>query len=143
MIEMNEKTLEEMFKKHVTIEDLNNFEWRILKYMCSVTGIYDTFPEILLFHRTDLKAYIDPKFSQKYFHNEGGAIYKFIMDNIMRSLLDRNVVEIVTEYQYGNLNMTLYGSKKKLKEMCDDLKKYEMEDFTLIDKLFPKILKQS
>jgi hypothetical protein len=56
----------------------------------------------------------------------------------MRSLLDRNVVEIVTEYQYGSLNMTLYGSKKKLKEMCDALKKYEMEEFSLIDKIFPK-----
>jgi hypothetical protein len=138
MIGMDKKTPEEMFKKHITIEDLNNFEWRILKYMCSVTGIYDTFPEILLFHRTDRKTYIDTKFSQKYLHNEGGAIYKFTMDNVMRSLLDRNVVEIVTEYQYGSLKMTLYSIKKKLKEMCDDLKKHEMRDFILIDKLFPK-----
>jgi hypothetical protein len=135
---MNEKTPEEMFNKHITTEDLYSFEWRILKYMCSVTGIYDTFPEILLFHRTDLKASIEPKFSQEYLHNEGGAIYKFTMDNVMKSLLDRNAVEIVTEYQYGNLKMILYGSKKRLKEMCDDLKKYEMGDFILIGKLFPK-----
>ncbi len=36
----------------------------------------------------------------------------------MGSLIDRNAVEIVTEYEY--LNMALYGRKKKLKEMCDD-----------------------
>ncbi len=51
---MNEKT-EESVKNHISTDDLSSFEWRILKYMCSVTGIYDTFPEILLFHRTDLK----------------------------------------------------------------------------------------
>ena len=34
--------------------------------------------------------------------------------------------------------MILYSIKKKLKEMCDDLKKHEMGDFILIDKLFPK-----
>jgi len=34
--------------------------------------------------------------------------------------------------------MALYGRKKKLKEMCDELKKYEIKDFILIDKLFPK-----
>ena len=106
--------------------------------MCGVAGIYDTFPETLLFHRTDLKAYIDPKFSQEYLHDEGGPIYKFTMDNVMSSLMDRDVVEIVTEYEYGNLKMALYGRKKKLKDMCDALKNYEMEDFTLLDKLFPK-----
>jgi len=46
---------EEMFRKHITTEDLSGFKWRILKYMCSVFGIYDTFPETLLFHRTDFK----------------------------------------------------------------------------------------
>lgn len=34
--------------------------------------------------------------------------------------------------------MALYSRKKKLKEMCDELKKYEIKDFILIDKLFPK-----
>jgi hypothetical protein len=138
MIDMNEKTPEESFKKHISIDDLSSFEWRILKYMCSVTGIYDTFPEILLFHRTDLKASIDSKFSQEYLQKEGGAVYKFTMNNVMGSLIDRNAVEIVTEYEYGNLNMALYGRKKKLKEMCDELKKYEIKDFVLIDKLFSK-----
>lgn len=98
--------------------------------MCSVTGIYDTFPEILLFHRTDLKASIDSKFSQEFLQNEGGAIYKFTMNNVMGSLIDRNAVEIVTEFEYGNLNIYI--------EMCDELKKYEIKDFILIDKLFPK-----
>ena len=97
VIDMNEKT-EESVKNHISTDDLSSFEWRILKCMCSVTGIYDTFPEILLFHRTDLKASIDSKFSQEYLKNEGGAIYKF-------TLIDRNAVEIVTEYEYGNLNM--------------------------------------
>jgi hypothetical protein len=60
------------------------------------------------------------------------------MNNVMGSLIDRNAVEIVTEYEYGNLNMALYGRKKKLKEMCDELKKYEIKDFILIDRLFPK-----
>jgi hypothetical protein len=138
MIGMNEKTPEEMFKEQITTEDLSKFEWRILKYMCGVAGIYDTFPKTLLFHRTDLKAYIDPKFSQEYLHDEGGPIYKFTIDNIMSSLMDRDVVEIVTEYEYGNLKMALYGRKKKLKDMCDTLKNYETEDFTLLDKLFPK-----
>lgn len=31
----------------------------------------------------------------------------------MSSLMDRDVVEIVTEYEYGNLKMALYGRKKK------------------------------
>ena len=56
----------------------------------------------------------------------------------MSSLMDRDVVEIVTECEYGNLKMALYSRKKKLKDMCDALKNYEMEDFTLLDKLFPK-----
>ena len=69
---MNEKT-EESVKNNISTDDLSSFEWRILKYMCSVTGIYDTFPEILLFHRTDLKASIDSKFSQEFLQNEGGS----------------------------------------------------------------------
>jgi hypothetical protein len=101
---MNEKT-EESVKNNISTDDLSSFEWRILKYICNVTGIYDTFPEILLFHRTDLKASIDSKFRQEYLQNEGGAIYKFTMNNVMGSLIDRNAVEIVTEYEYGNLNM--------------------------------------
>jgi hypothetical protein len=134
---MNEKT-EESVKNNISTDDLSSFEWRILKYMCSVTGIYDTFPEILFFHRTDLKASIDSKFSQEFLQNERGAIYKFTMNDVMGSLIDRNAVEIVTEFEYWNLNMALYGRKKKLKEMCDELKKYEIKDFILIDKLFPK-----
>jgi hypothetical protein len=137
---MSQDKPEEMFRKHITTEDLSSFKWRILKYMCSVSGIYDTFPETLLFHRTDLKAYIDAKFNQEYLHSKGGTIYKLIMDNVMGCLIHRDAVEIVTEYEYGDLKMILYGSKKKLKDMCDDFKKYEMEDFALLDRLFPKSL---
>lgn len=72
VIDMNEKT-EESVKNDISTDDLSSFEWRILKYICSVTGIYDTFPEILLFLRTDLKASIDSKFSQEYLQNEGGS----------------------------------------------------------------------
>ena len=61
---MNEEAPEDMFRKYITTEDLFRFKWRILKYMCDVSNIYDTFPETLLFHRTDLKSYIDPKFSK-------------------------------------------------------------------------------
>ena len=45
---------------------------------------------------------------------------------------------VVEEYQYGNLTMILYGRKKKLIDMCKALKRYEMEDFALIDKFFSK-----
>jgi hypothetical protein len=106
--------------------------------MCGVSGIYDTFPEIPLFHRTGLKAYIDPKISKESLHDRGGALYKLIMDNVMGRLIDRAAVEIVEEYEYGNIAMILYGSKKKLIDMCEELKKYEIEDFTLIDKFFSK-----
>ena len=107
--------------------------------MCDVSNIYTTFPEILLFHRTDLKAYIDSKFSKEYIHGKGGGImYKLIMDNVMDCLMDREAVEIVEEYKYGNLNMILYGQKKKLKDLCDEFKKYEIGDSALLDRLLPK-----
>jgi len=32
--------------------------------------------------------------------------------------------------------MALYERKKKLIDMCEELKKYEIEDITLIDKFF-------
>lgn len=138
MFALNEKTAQEIFQECITIEDLSKFQWRILKYICGVSGIYDTFPEILLFHRTDLKAYIDPKVSKEYLHDKRGALYKLIMDNVMGHLIDRAALEIVEEYEYGNLAMILYGRKKKLIDMCEGLKKYKMEDFVLLDKFFPK-----
>jgi hypothetical protein len=45
---------------------------------------------------------------------------------------------VVEEYQCGNLTMVLYGRKKKLIDMCEAFKRYEMEDFALIDKFFSK-----
>jgi hypothetical protein len=60
------------------------------------------------------------------------------MDNVMNQLIERAAVEVVEEYQYGNLKMVLYGRENNLKDMCDDLKEYETVDFTLLDKLFPK-----
>jgi hypothetical protein len=136
---MSKDTPEEMFRKYITTEDLFKIKWKILKYMCDVSNIYNTFPEILLFHRTDLKAYIDSKISKEYIHGKGGGImYKLIMDNVMDCLMDREAVEIVEEYKYGNLNMILYGQKKKLKDLCDEFKKYEIGDSALLDRLLPK-----
>jgi hypothetical protein len=135
---MNEKTPERVFQEYITIDDLSKFQWEILKYMCSVAGVYDIFPEVLLFHRTNLKSYIDSKVKNEYLHDKGGVLYKLIMDNVMNQLIERAAVEVVEEYQYGNLKMILYGRENKLKDMCDDLKEYETEDFTLLDKLFPK-----
>ena len=135
---MNEEAPEDMFRKYITTEDLFRFKWRILKYMCDVSNIYDTFPETLLFHRTDLKSYIDPKFSKEYLHGKGGIIYKLVMDNVMDCLMNREAIEIVDEYKYGNLNMILYGQKRRLKDLCDEFKKYEIVDSALLDRLLPK-----
>jgi hypothetical protein len=63
--------------------------------MCDMIGIHDTFPETLLFHRTDLKSHADPKLSQEYSHGTRGTLYKIIMDNVMDCLMDRDTVEKV------------------------------------------------
>jgi len=52
--------------------------------------------------------------------------------------MDREAVEIVEEYKYGNLNMILYGQKRRLKDLCDEFKKYEIGDSALLDRLLPK-----
>jgi hypothetical protein len=137
---MNEETREEMFRKYITKEDLLKFQWRILKYMCEVSNIYNTFPETLLFHRTDLKDYIDYKFSKETNHSNGeNPPYKLIMDNVMDCLMDRDAVEMVEEYKYGNFNMVLYGQTKKFKDACNEFMKYnEIDDPFLIDRLLPK-----
>ena len=110
---MNEETPEEMFRKYITTEDLFKFKWRILKYMCEVSNIYNTFPETLLFHRTELKAYIDSKFYKENIHSNGETPpYKLIMDNVMDCLMNRDAVKIVEEYKYGNLNMVLRTNQK-------------------------------
>jgi hypothetical protein len=134
---MNEDITEDLFAKHITTEDLCMFKWRILKYMCDVSGIYETFPETLLFHRTALKSAIDDKFSQKSSHHKEKTIYKLVMDNVMNCLMKRDAIEIVSEYEYGDFKMILYG-KKKLKDLCDEFKKYETGDLELLDKLLPK-----
>ena len=68
--------------------------------MCGVSGIYDIFPEVLLFRRTDLQTFIDPKVGKELLHDKGGALYKLIMDNVMSRLIDRAAVEIVEEYEF-------------------------------------------
>jgi hypothetical protein len=52
---MNEEAAEEMFRKYITTEDLFRFKWRILKYMCDVSNIYNTFPEHYCFTELTLK----------------------------------------------------------------------------------------
>ena len=59
------------------------------------------------------------------------------MDNVMNCLMKRDAIEIVSEYEYGDFKMILYG-KKKLKDLCDEFKKYETGDLELLDKLLPK-----
>lgn len=56
----------------------------------------------------------------------------------MDCLMDREAVEIVEEYKYGNLNMILYGQKTWLKDLCDEFKKYEIGDSALLNRLLPK-----
>jgi hypothetical protein len=46
---MNEKTPEKIFQEYITIEDLSKFQWEILKYMCSVAGVYDIFLKFYYF----------------------------------------------------------------------------------------------
>jgi hypothetical protein len=69
----------------------------------------------MLFHRTDHKSYIDYKFRKENIHSkeENPPPCKLIMDNVMDSLMDRDTVEIVKEYKYGNLNMLFYRQTKK------------------------------
>jgi hypothetical protein len=51
--------------------------------------------------------------------------------------MKRDAIEIVSEYEYGDFKMILYA-KKKLKDLCDEFKKYETGDLELLDKLLPK-----
>jgi len=52
--------------------------------------------------------------------------------------MNREAIEIVDEYKYGNLNMILYGQKTWLKDLCDEFKKYEIGDSALLNRLLPK-----
>ncbi len=117
------------------------FELRILKYMCDVSGIVEIFPETLLFHRTDLKFAIDDKFREKPIRPKIKTMYKLVMDNVMNCLIKRDAAEIVTEYEYGDFNMVLYGKKKKLKDLYDKFRNYDNNDLELLDRLLPKRLK--
>jgi len=56
----------------------------------------------------------------------------------MDCLMNREAIEIVDEYKYGNLNMILYGQKTWLKDLCDEFKKYEIGDSALLNRLLPK-----
>ena len=56
----------------------------------------------------------------------------------MDCLKDRDAVEIDTEYEYGDSEMVIYRKQKKLEVMCDEFKKHELGDLTLLDRLLPK-----
>ena len=134
---MSDDTCEEIYRKFFTTDDLIELEWKILKYMCDMSGIYDTFPETLLFHRNDFKTFIDRKLEQEYSDDKVGRLYKLIMDKVMTRLERRNAVEVVAEYQYGDSKMILYEKKKKLKDLCNEFKKYTEADKSFIDRLLP------
>jgi len=105
--------------------------------MCNMYGIYGTFPETLLFHRNDFKTFIDRKLEQEYSGDKVGRLYKLIMDKVMTRLERKNAVEVVTAYQYGDSKMILYEKKKKLKDLCNEFKKYTEADKSFIDRLLP------
>ena len=58
----------------------------------------------------------------------------------MDCLMDRDAVEKVIEYEYGDSMMVLYGRKKILNDLRDEFKKYEMIDYALLNRLSPKRL---
>ena len=134
---MSDDTCEEIYRKFFTTDDLIELEWKILKYMCDMSGIYDTFPETLLFHRNDFKTFIDRKLEQGYSDDKVGRLYKIIMDKVMTRLERRNAVEVVAQYQYGDSKMILYEKKKILKDLCNEFKKYTEADKSFIDRLLP------
>ena len=135
---MVKETSKEMFRKYITPEDLFRFKWRILRYMCEKSDKYDTFPETDLFHRTDFRGYIDSKLSKEYLTGQRGTLYKLIMNAVMDCLKDRDAIEIDTEYEYGDSEMVIYRKKKRLEDLCQEFKKYEMGDSALLDRLLPK-----
>ena len=79
----DDDTYEEIYRKFFTTDDLIKLEWKILKYMCDMSGIYDTFPETLLFHRNYFKTFIDRKLKQGCSDDKVGKLYKLIMDKVM------------------------------------------------------------
>jgi hypothetical protein len=134
---LGSETPEEMFRKYINEHDLLMFKWRILKYMCEMCDKYETFNDRELFHRTDLKAFIDSKLSQEYLAGKGGTLYELVMTNVMNCLIGRNAVEISNKYPYGDSDMVLYKKSKKLMDLCNEFMKYEMGDSKLLDKLLP------
>ena len=133
----DDDTCEEIYRKFFTTDDMIKLEWKILKYMCDMSGIYDTFPETLLFHRNDFKTFIDRKLEQGYSDDKVGKLYKLIMDKVMTRLEQRNAVEVVAQYRYGDSKMILYEKKKILKYLCNEFKKYTEADKSFIDRLLP------
>jgi hypothetical protein len=136
---MSEKSAEE-FAKEFHDSDLLRFKWRILKYMCETSDKYEIFPETELFFRTDLKDYIDEKYQQDFLHGESGTLYKLLMDRIMSCLIDRKAVEVFGSYAYNYSEITIYKKTQTLKDRCEEFKKVEMGDSSLLDKYLPKIL---
>jgi hypothetical protein len=118
-------TPEDMYRKYINADDLTRFKWRILRYMCELCEKYESFPETELFHRTDLKAYIDNKLSQQYLSGKK-SLYKIIMTNVKKCLIDRDAVEVSYEYEYGDSKMIIYKKKKKLLDVCSEFERYHM-----------------
>jgi hypothetical protein len=119
--------------------ELSRFKWIILKYICEMCDRYSTFPETELFHKTNLKGYIDENYGQHYLHGKRGTLYKLLMDRIMNCLRDRDAVEIAGNYGYGDSEINVYKPTQKLKDNCEKSKKYEMADMSRLDEFFPKV----
>lgn len=98
---------------------------------------YGNFTETELFFHTDLKAYMDDKFGQEYLKGKRGALYKLLMDRVMRCLIDRGVVKIDTNYEYGQSQMVIYKKTELLERHCTEIMRYQMGDQEEFDRLLP------
>lgn len=136
---MTDKSPEEVLDDVSDLE-LSRFKWITLKYICGMCDRYSTFPETELFHKTNLKGYIDENYGQHYLHGRRGSLYKLLMDRIMNCLKDRDAVEIAGNYGYGDSEIIIYKPSQNLKEKCEKSKKYEeMADMSRLDEFFPKV----
>jgi hypothetical protein len=136
---MTDKSAEDVLDEVSDLE-LSRFKWIILKYICEMSDRYSTFPESELFHKTNLKGFIDENYGQHYLHSKRGTLYKLLMDRIMNCLKDRDTVEIAGNYGYGDSEIIVYKPSQNLKDKCEKSKKYEeMADMSRLDEFFPKV----
>ena len=98
---------------------------------------YETFLERELSYQTDLEAYLDERYGQDTFVVRR-VLYKLLRDRVMNCLGHKSAVEVTTRYSYGDSEMIVYKKTQRLKDKCEELKKYEMGDSSLLDRLLPQ-----